>query len=418
MSLYVLTCLVMAIPVLGGAGWVAMILRGLDRRLWLVSVACSVAALLVLTAVFDNIMIGVGLVDYDLETTSGIRIGLAPIEDFAYAIAAGIGAPTVFTLVNRKGRSRAGGDRATGADVSTATGTSPAPHRRSLMVELFWTSRPVSWINTAAPFLLAYLLAAGTVDVRAVLGTLFFLVPYNLAMYGINDVYDYESDLRNPRKGGVEGSVLDRSRHRATLIAAAVSCVPFIVYLLAVGSVESRLILAAAMFAVVAYSLGGLRFKEIPFLDSITSATHFVAPAAFGWALAGESFTAPVWVCLAAFALWGMGSHSFGAVQDIRADREGGLKSVGTVLGARATVWFSFTCYAVAAVLLLVAAPWPASGAAFAALPYLACVGAYLRVTDATSEATNKGWKWFLVLNILAGFLVTQLVLWQVLIWG
>ena len=54
-----------------------------------------------------------------------------------------------------------------------------------------------------------------------VIGTLFFLVPYNLAMYGINDVFDYESDLRNPRKGGAHGAVLDRRMHRITLWAAA-----------------------------------------------------------------------------------------------------------------------------------------------------------------------------------------------------
>ncbi len=87
------------------------------------------------------------------------------------------------------------------------------------------SSRPLSWVNTAFPFAAAYLLSAG-VDATLVIGTLYFLIPYNLAMYGINDVFDYESDLRNPRKGGVEGAMLDRRMHRPILIAAAVTNVP------------------------------------------------------------------------------------------------------------------------------------------------------------------------------------------------
>ncbi|HBS75362.1 MAG TPA: prenyltransferase, partial [Microbacterium sp.] len=48
----------------------------------------------------------------------------------------------------------------------------------------------------AYPFAAAYLLTARQIDLTFVVGTLFFLVPYNLAMYGVNDVFDYESDLR------------------------------------------------------------------------------------------------------------------------------------------------------------------------------------------------------------------------------
>nr|WP_295647683.1 prenyltransferase [uncultured Dietzia sp.] len=302
-----------------------------------------------------------------------------------------------------------------GAGVRDSVPDRPAPPE--LLTTLFWSSRPVSWVNTAAPFALAYFLATGGFDLVGVIGTVFFLVPYNLAMYGINDVFDYESDLRNPRKGGVEGAVLDRSRHTATLVASAVTTVPFLAYLVLVGSAESSVWLAASMFAVIAYSVKGLRFKEVPFLDSVTSAFHFVSPAIIGWTIAGAELTAGVWACLVAFMLWGAASQAFGAVQDVRFDREADLRSVATVLGARSTVWFALACYVAAVLVLLICAPWPASGAAFAILPYLATVAAYLRVDDATAEVTHEGWKRFLVLNMLAGFCVTQLVLWSVLVW-
>ena len=41
---------------------------------------------LALTAVFDNVIIGVGLVAYDESLISGVKIGIAPIEDFAYTV--------------------------------------------------------------------------------------------------------------------------------------------------------------------------------------------------------------------------------------------------------------------------------------------------------------------------------------------
>ena len=50
--------------------------------------AISVAVMMTLTAVFDNAIIGTGLVAYDSELLSGVMIGLAPIEDFAYTAAA------------------------------------------------------------------------------------------------------------------------------------------------------------------------------------------------------------------------------------------------------------------------------------------------------------------------------------------
>ena len=61
----------------------------------------------------------------------------------------------------------------------------------------------------------------------------------------------------------------------------------------------------------------GLRFKEKPFLDSVTSSTHFVSPAVYGLVLAGAEFTTALWLILAAFFLWGIASHAFGAVQDV-----------------------------------------------------------------------------------------------------
>ena len=277
--------------------------------------------------------------------------------------------------------------------------------------QLLLASRPVSWINTAYPFAAAYLLASGRINVTLVIGTIFFLVPYNLAMYGINDVFDYESDLRNPRKGGAHGAVLDRRFHRVTLWAAALSCLPFVVYLVIVGSPLSWLVLALSLFFVVFYSAPPLRLKERPVADSITSSIHFFSPAVYGLVLASAVWTWPLVALLVAFALWGVASHAFGAVQDVIADREGGIASIATAFGARRTVRFALACYALAGVTMIATA-WPGPLAGLLALPYLATVWPYRSVTDETADTATKGWDRFLWLNQFTGFAVTLLLIW------
>ena len=290
--------------------------------------------------------------------------------------------------------------------------TAPAPLRASVVLrQLFLASRPVSWINTAYPFAAAYLLTTREVDATLIVGTLFFLIPYNLAMYGVNDVFDYESDLRNPRKGGAHGAVLDPRLHRPTLWAAALVCLPFVAYLVAVGSPTSWAVLAASLFFVVFYSAPPLRLKERPFADSLTSSIHFFSPAVYGLVLAGATWTWQLAAIIVAFALWGVASHAFGAVQDVVADREADIASIATARGARWTVRFALACYA-AAGLVMFATAWPGPLAALVAVPYLVTVWPYRAIDDARAAEATAGWDRFLWLNQLGGFLVTLLLIW------
>ena len=284
------------------------------------------------------------------------------------------------------------------------------------MREVLAASRPFSWINTAYPFAAGYLLATGgRIDATFVVGTLFFLGPYNLLMYGINDVFDYASDLRNPRKGGIEGGLVQPERaravHRRILWSCVVVTIPFVVYLLVVGDAAANAVLALVLFLVVAYSAPVLRFKERPGLDSFTSAMHFVGPLLYALVLVGASLTArTTWPVLVAFVLWGMASHAFGAVQDVRADREGGIASVATALGAHATVVAATVLYVLAAAVLLLV-PWPGALAAVLPLPYAISTAQYWSVRDEDCERANAGWRRFLWLNLVTGFLVTMLII-------
>ena len=67
------------------------------------SLATQVTVLCILTAVFDNLIIYLGIVTYDPSRISGLYLGRAPIEDFAYSIGAVMLIPYLW---HKKGVSR------------------------------------------------------------------------------------------------------------------------------------------------------------------------------------------------------------------------------------------------------------------------------------------------------------------------
>lgn len=79
-------------------------LYGVLMRKWLPGKPLLAAAvvMLTLTLIFDNVIIGTGIVDYDPEKISGIRLGFAPIEDFAYTIVALIMVPSLFNFLRSR----------------------------------------------------------------------------------------------------------------------------------------------------------------------------------------------------------------------------------------------------------------------------------------------------------------------------
>jgi lycopene cyclase domain-containing protein len=86
-----------------GAVAVVALAAVLTRRMprW-ASVGLAVVALLLVTAVFDNAMIAAGLVGYDRALISGAFLGVAPLEDFAYPLAAAVLLPSLWTLLRRR----------------------------------------------------------------------------------------------------------------------------------------------------------------------------------------------------------------------------------------------------------------------------------------------------------------------------
>lgn len=92
---------VLALVFLALTGAVAVLAtrrRRLGLRWWAVT-GLTILALVALTAVFDNLMIAADLFRYNEELLVGWYLGLAPVEDFAWPVAAGLLLPSLWELL-------------------------------------------------------------------------------------------------------------------------------------------------------------------------------------------------------------------------------------------------------------------------------------------------------------------------------
>ena len=101
MTTYLLLSLGVLVPVCALA--LAVLIRA--GRTALVPALGGLVVLVTMTAAFDNVIVGTGIVAYDPARILGARLGVAPVEDFSYAIAAALVLPAIWVLL---GRGRAG----------------------------------------------------------------------------------------------------------------------------------------------------------------------------------------------------------------------------------------------------------------------------------------------------------------------
>jgi len=229
-----------------------------------------------------------------------------------------------------------------------------APRATQAILTVLLVSRPALWVNTVGVGVVGLWLA-GTLwswDARWLTLLAWLTLPYNLLIYGLNDITDRPEDALNTRKGGWQGARITRDDVPVVLRGALALNAPFLGFFLLTFPPEAMivLLLAAVLFAL--YSLPPVRFKGRPFVDSLSNVAYalpVVAPALV--------LGAPVpWLALAALAAWSVGKHAFDAVQDISPDRAARVRTTATTLGPRGTAHWCAAWFLVAGACL-----WPLS---------------------------------------------------------
>jgi lycopene cyclase domain-containing protein len=93
------------------------------RRLRPAPLVWGALVLVALTIVFDTLMIAADLYVFDPDLILGVYLWGAPVEDLAYALAASMLLPALWTWLGRRGGARAAGAPGPGASSATGEGT-------------------------------------------------------------------------------------------------------------------------------------------------------------------------------------------------------------------------------------------------------------------------------------------------------
>lgn len=227
---------------------------------------------------------------------------------------------------------------------------SPRTHRLPLR-RLLTVSRPALWVNTVGTLVTGVWLSGRlyTLDAGLLALLAYLTLPFNLLIYGLNDLSDREEDARSSRKGGWQGARLTLHEGGPLLRATLLLNIPalLLLTLLLPPAATAALLLSAALFT--AYSLPPLRLKGRPFLDGLSNVAY-----ALPLILPALTLGSPApWGPLLALMSYSVGKHAFDAAQDIPADRAAGTRTVATTLGVRGSAAYALAWFALAAALLL-----------------------------------------------------------------
>lgn len=225
---------------------------------------------------------------------------------------------------------------------------------------------------------------------------IYFVYPANLLIYGVNDIYDYETDRLNTKKIGYE-NLVEYDRHAEIWIAIVFSSVGFVGELFFSNAAATFASFAFVLLAVF-YSAPPIRAKTKPFLDSAFNVLY-VAPGLFAYSLVTGEFP-PSKVIIAA-ACWTAAMHAYSAIPDIAADKQAGLKTIATVCGPLWTLAICAGLYAASAILSSEYLGFVSVSLGFAYV--------FLMLASVRSYRTGrlfKLYKAFPLINIAAGFVI------------
>lgn len=268
---------------------------------------------------------------------------------------------------------------------------------------LFVLSRPRFWFYLAGPVVVGVTYAAESVPELFSIPALtlfgYFVFPANILLYGVNDVFDADIDIENPKKQGREARW--RGNQAAALSVVGSAAVGLVT--VAVTPPVAWPYLGGFFLLAVGYSAPPLRFKTIPGLDSLSNGLYILPGAAAYAAIAGSH--PPVAAVIGAW-LWTMGMHTFSAIPDIEPDRTAGIRTTATILGKRWTYGYCFGIWTLAAV-------------GFAALDWrlgllLGVYPVFVAVVGGAGVSVDRAYWWFPAVNTVIGTILTLAGLWMI----
>lgn len=262
---------------------------------------------------------------------------------------------------------------------------------RSSIQKLIVTSRPRFWLYLAGPFLIGL---GGYLDLGAVYMLFYFLIPANIFLYGVNDLWDQETDARNDKKSDKESRVTSQKEKSLLKVAVWVAFVLALPIIFMSNALTNSLLLIFFLLSYF-YSAPPLRFKASPFIDSVSNVLY-IFPALIAFTYVFQVL--PPYQFIFAGALWTWAMHLFSAIPDIKPDKAAKIKTTAVVIGLRRSLMLCITYWAVSSVLL-----WEYPILFFGSLLYV-ITPLSLLFNNSSHKAVMRAYWRFPYINALIGF--------------
>jgi 4-hydroxybenzoate polyprenyltransferase len=215
------------------------------------------------------------------------------------------------------------------------------------LLEIIKVSRPIGWLIFPTVFYLGVRAAGGSLNLLILLIMLSLSFPFCFFGYGINDIYDYKSDRRNPRKKGVEGYLVKPKNRKFVKKLALILILPFIMLILLTLNLTSIFFAFFELFLGYFYSAPPIRLKERPPFDSISNGLiYFLLPYVLGFSIFKSILFLPikvVWIGMSVAAI-----HAIGTMMDYDVEKKLGIKTFAVAFGLRKTALFAFLIFLIA----------------------------------------------------------------------
>ncbi len=219
-----------------------------------------------------------------------------------------------------------------------------------MLRRLIEISRPVLWINTIGTTVVGMWLAGYLWDWRVLPILIWVTFPFNLLIYGINDIFDQETDNINARKGGYEGAHIFPNEVRPIWNTTVLTNVPFLIYFAITLPWQATAWMVAYSLFFTFYSAPPLRFKARKYLDALSN-TDYAFPLAFVPLALGVE---PNWWLVIGLMAWSVAKHAYDAIQDIPQDSDTGIVTTAVHLGVKKTAIWSTIWWAISTALFAV----------------------------------------------------------------
>lgn len=266
------------------------------------------------------------------------------------------------------------------------------------LMRLVEISRPTSWLYIFGPFLIGVAAGYNGLDFTfsevptLVVAGIYFLVPANMYMYGI----EY---FRTSNKNE------DKPALMKVLVVITLLFIASLIYLLLVSE-NWATVSALAIFLVLGYGHSSLPIKLTTRLSvGLVCSVVFLIPGLVSYSIMVGAFPPPLFIIAA--AAWCIATHLFSAILTIKSDKKSSTQTIATVIGRNKAIIISALFYVSSLAIIY---PKFKSFVLIGVISYLVMIFALFLAKDKDDILTIQ--KLFPYTNMLLGvlFMMTALI--------